>query len=493
MTISRTRSAGWRWTAAAAACALVLVACGGDDDDATPADDTSEASGADEATGDTADDSSDGSADDSTDGGTVEATEGSSGDYGFDTEDQDADATITVWVDATREPLANAFVEAYPDVPVTIETYDGNAGGSDSLRTQVALFDQADQGWPDVAFSTQVNDASWASAPLTPNSDPWAAPLNQGFMDQAWLDGFTAGALDPVTVDGTVYGLRNDLAPVVLWYDQSLMDEFGYEVPTTWEEYEALGADLAENHPGYVMGSIGDSFVTSFVYYWGAKAPIFQLDGNTFSSDFSDDYSQRMTAMLDRMVANETLVIDSVFSAEFADNYAGKIVAMPGPAWYAGVLFENPDTLGYEPGVVGIADPLHWDGDDEVTGSVGGGVWYASSHSKNLEAVEQFLQFVIDEGALEFASGLPAYDSVAQSWLEQQAESGFYQGDFAGAINTAATSVWDGWGYPTFSAEGAFADIVLPSLAAGGTIAEVADDVQKEYENTAQVNGYDNG
>ena len=40
-----------------------------------------------------------------------------------------------------------------------------------------------------------------------------------------------AGALDPVTVDGIVYGLRNDLAQFVFWYNQALFDQFGYDVP----------------------------------------------------------------------------------------------------------------------------------------------------------------------------------------------------------------------------------------------------------------------
>jgi multiple sugar transport system substrate-binding protein len=415
---------------------------------------------------------------------------GSTGDFGFSAAAQEADSSITVWVDAAREPVAKAFIAANPDTPVKIETYDGNAGGSDSFKTKMALFDQSGSGWPDVVFSTQTNDTSWA-AKETNGIQAFAAPLNKGVLDDSFVDGFTAGANDPMTVDGTVYGLRNDLAPVVLWYNQKLLTEFGYEAPATWEDYEALSDKLAAEHPGYILGSVGDSFAGTYIYYWGAQAPIFQLDGETFTSDFSDEHTTRMTELLDHMIDNGTLVQDSVFGADFVSKYADKLVATPGPAWYAGALFQNPDSLNNAAGDIGAADPLYWDGEDEVTGNVGGGVWYASSHSTNYAAVDEFLQFVISsDDAAKLASGLPAYQATADAWLTAQESSGFFAGDFKGALSTAAASVWDGWGFPNFSPETAYAKVIVPGLAAGKSIADLSDDWQTEMKNEAQVSGY---
>ena len=81
---------------------------------------------------------------------------GDTGEFGFSAPEQKADSSITVWVDAAREPLAKAFVTANPDTPVKIETYDGNSGGSDSFKTKMALFDQSGSGWPDVVFSLSL-------------------------------------------------------------------------------------------------------------------------------------------------------------------------------------------------------------------------------------------------------------------------------------------------------------------------------------------------
>ncbi|WP_033227384.1 extracellular solute-binding protein, partial [Streptomyces sp. NRRL F-6674] len=127
-------------------------------------------------------------------------------------------------VDSTRLDAAKAYQAAHPDAALDIVTYDGNANGSNALKTKVQLFNRAGEGWPDVVFTTDNNTASWASQ----GDDAFVAPLDKGLIDQATLDGFAKGALDVCTVGGTVYCLRNDLAQVVLWYNKKLLDEFGY-------------------------------------------------------------------------------------------------------------------------------------------------------------------------------------------------------------------------------------------------------------------------
>src|SRR4051794_31404895 len=172
----------------------------------------------------------------------------SSGAYGFPEAKQDDAATITVWVDADRSSAVDAFKKANPDVKLKVVTYDGSANGSNSFRTKMQLFDRAGSGWPDVVFSTQNNDAAWASQ-KSGGKEAFAGVLDKGLVPGDTLAKFTEGSLNPCTVDGHVYCLRNDLAQAVLWYNKSLMDQFGYAVPTTWEEYQALGEKVAKQTP----------------------------------------------------------------------------------------------------------------------------------------------------------------------------------------------------------------------------------------------------
>jgi multiple sugar transport system substrate-binding protein len=420
--------------------------------------------------------------------GSSATDEGSDSPFGFETVEQNSDAPITVWVDASRQPAADAFEEAYPDIPIEVETYDGGADGSGSFQTKIQAFNQAGSGWPDVVFSTQNNDAAWASQ----GGDPFAAPLDQGYFEQSFLDGFTEGALAPLTVDGTVYGLRNDLAPTVTWYDQNLMEEFGYTVPTTWEEYRDLGEKVAAEHPGYIVGGVGDAFAEE-IYFWGAKAPVNTVvDANTLSSDTSDPHATEMATIIDDLLDAGALAQANVFSPEFVQKYTGKVLMLPGPVWYSGAIFNNPDSLNADPGTIAAGLPLAWDGEEAAAGNVGGGTWYISRHSENLEAAKTFLEFVTSDERyqVDLAPGLPAYKAAADEWLAKQAEGGFFAGDFAANVTTSSTQIWDGWGYPRFSQEAVWAKTVIPKLADGESLVDLLPEWQTAIENEAQVNGY---
>ncbi len=399
-----------------------------------------------------------------------------------------ADGSITVWADATRQPAVEAFEAAHPEIKVNLVVDDGSSGASGTFQTKISLADQAGDGWPDVVFSSQQNDAAWA-AKDTNGVQAFAQVLSDGFLDKGFLDGFTPGALDPVTVDGKVYGLRNDLAPVLFWYNKTLLAQFGYDAPKTWEDYQALGDKLAKDHPGYFLGSIGDSFEGPYIYYWSGQAPVFQVNGDAFTSNTSDPNSKKVTDMLDHMLANGSLTQDSVFGAPFVAK-ADHLVAIPGPAWYAGALFQNPGGVNAKPGDWAAAPPLVWSAGDKVTGNVGGGVWYASSHTQNPEAVKTFLQFIVSDDKTAGTGGLPAYKAASDKWLAAQAASGFYAGDFAAAVSAAAGSVWSGWGFPNFSPETAWAKVITPGLAAGKSVADLQADWETEMKNEAQVVGY---
>ena len=165
-----------------------------------------------------------------------------------------------MWVDASREPIAKAFEEDNPEVPIEIETY------ALFRLVRQRLIPHEDRAVRPVRrrlAGRRLLDPEQRHLLGLPGSNgiqPFAVALNKGYLDPSFLDGFTHGALDPMTVDGTVYGLRNDLAPVLFWYDEALLNEFGYDTPTTWEDYQALSDNLAAEHPGYFLGSIGDAF-----------------------------------------------------------------------------------------------------------------------------------------------------------------------------------------------------------------------------------------
>jgi multiple sugar transport system substrate-binding protein len=413
------------------------------------------------------------------------------GSYGFPQAEQDSSSTITVWVDADRQAAAKAFQKANPDTKVEVVAYDGAANGSNSFRTKMQLFDRAGKGWPDVVFSTQNNDAAWASQ-NSGGKQAFAAVLNKGLVSDDTLSKFTQGSLNPCTVDGQVYCLRNDLAQAVLWYNKKLMDQFGYAVPTTWEEYQALGEKVAKEHPGYIIGTAGDAW-TPEVFLWASKCQANDVTGPksvTVKTDTTE--CKRAASMLDTLRGNGTVPVVSVFTPEFVKKYSGKVLMMPGPAWYAGAIFNNPQSLNVPAGQLGVAAPLPWKGEDKaVTGNVGGGTWFVSSHSKNLAAAQKFVQFVTtaDDYQVNVAPGYPAYAPAAEKWVAKQESSRYFATSLT-PVATAASQVWDGWGYGIFSQEAIWAKTMTTAITGGKSIVELLPTWQQAIENQAKVNGY---
>ena len=391
---------------------------------------------------------------------------------------------LTVWVDSTRLAAAKLYQKQNPNVKLNIVTYDGDANGSNYLQTKVQLFNRTGKGWPDVVFSSQNNEVTWAA------DANFAAPLNKGLVPAETLGKFAGGANDVCTVGGTVYCLRNDLSQAVLWYNAPLMKKFGYTVPTTWEEYQRLGEKVAAEHPGYLVGDAGDSF-TPEIYLWAGKCGANHITGaKSVSVNTTSPACTKMAALMDVLIKKKSMSISGVFSTDFGKNKADKVLVMPGPSWYGGALFKG--TFKTPAKQIAAAPIPQWSGETAPsTGNVGGGTWLLSQHSEHIKAAADFITWVTTNDAYQgkVAPGFPAYAPAAETWLKQQNASGYFAGDI-GVLKDASTQVWPGWGSGQFSQEAIWAATVKPGLTQGKTIVSLLPAWQDSIVKYAQSNGY---
>jgi multiple sugar transport system substrate-binding protein len=399
--------------------------------------------------------------------------------------EQDKNSAITVWVDATREAAVKAYQAAHPEAKIKMVTYSGGANGANDLQTKVQLFDRTGEGWPDVVWPG-IQDPSWAAS----GAKPFAAPISDLFSKEE-LSGYADNAMDLCTFGGKVYCVRNDLAQVVTWYNKKLMDKFGYKVPTTWEEYEALGLKVAKEHPGYLVGEIG-SVTTPDIFLRASQCPMSAVtDGKKLTVDLHDPKCTRMTTLLDKLLNAGVLGKVNKYDTGFIKSSADKMLLMPGPSWYGKTLFDA--TYKTPAGEIAAAPPLKFEADSQTyTGAGGGGMWFISSHSKNLEASKDFVKWVTQDPTFTASAGTyPAYKAAAAGWLKEQQKSGYFANDIGPALTTAAEEIWPGWAQSTaFSHQAIYGSTVLPQITAGKTITSQLDTWQQEIENKAKSLGY---
>jgi ABC-type glycerol-3-phosphate transport system substrate-binding protein len=394
---------------------------------------------------------------------------------------------LVVWVDSTRVPAAQAYQKAHPDVKLDIVTYDGDANGSNSLQTKVSLYDRTGSGWPDVVFSAENNEIAWAQPA------GFTAPLSKGLIPDSVLSNFSSGALAPCTVDGTVYCLRNDLAPTLLWYNAPLMKQWGYQVPTTWPQYEQIGQEVARQHPGYIVGAAGDTF-TPEIYMWASQCQANGITGiRSVTVNVTSSECQRMASLLDTLLADKSMSKLSVFSSAFDKQEQGKVLMMPGPVWYTGAIFNTTSGLNTPKGLLAAAPMPQWPGTTpSTTGNVGGGLWLLSAHSAHLAEAVSFLEWVTTNDAYQadMAPGLPAYAPAASKWLSNQQNSGYFANNIVPVIQQTAGQVWQGWGYGKFSQEAIWASTVTPGITSGKAIVSMLPSWQTAITNYATAAGY---
>ena len=174
-------------------------------------------------------------------------------------------APITVWIDQPRQPAIDAFLKANPQDASLIKAV---VVDREQFPSKVLLFNNTNQGWPDVVFAEPRLVARVADAAHN-------FPLDlTGWVPADTINNY-AGESN-CTFGGKVYCLRNDLAQFVTYYNAPLMTQFGYTVPTTWEDYQALSDKLAKDHPGYYLGTFGDGW-TFLSFFEASNCPTHQV------------------------------------------------------------------------------------------------------------------------------------------------------------------------------------------------------------------------
>lgn len=108
----------------------------------------------------------------------------------------------------------------------------------ESTRDQALLDTRVQAGTPpDIAF--------WNVTQLTQYQDKLFAMDELG----ASKDAYIPGAIDPGVIGGKWLGLpvKSDIKTII-WYSPANFDAFGYTVPTTWEELDALVEKMVADH-----------------------------------------------------------------------------------------------------------------------------------------------------------------------------------------------------------------------------------------------------
>lgn len=404
------------------------------------------------------------------------------------------DAPMTVWVDETRTAAANQFATEHPDLDVDVVTIPGDPG---YILTQVNLANQGSGEYPDVVFLNTPEDVAYLAAE---DFGDFAQPLND-LIEQDVLDGFAPGSLDGCTFDDQVYCTRNDIGQTVLWYNQKLMADFGYDVPETWADYVAIGEDVAESHPGYIVGALNGKWGAG-TFFTSSGCPTREtVDLYTVKINTDDPRCQRVIDVLEPLLDNGTITTlahnDPVLESDYGQQ--NKILMLPAASWYGDFRFGGG--FGSPDGEIAAAPMPLWEGEDTPrSGSVGGGAFVVSRHAENMAAAVEFATWMTTDIDLQSAQPTyPAYEPAVEAWCEVKAdrdpndpEAFIYAEDPCPVMQEMAPLISETFGWIRYATQ--WNDEFNATIASPGRSGSLADAVAQWGERlrqAAEESGYE--
>ena len=278
----------------------------------------------------------------------------------------------------------------------------------------------------------------------------------------------------------------------MLWYNAPLMEEMGLTVPTTWEEYEQVGATAAEK--GVVSGAIAMHIpIMNFLYSNGCDLGVpLEDDVETLKINATAPQCVEAAQLVDRMIASGALTLTAPFDPEFIElAKSDKVLMIPGPTWFGEFIIKR--RYEFAEGVTGVAMTPKWASQDNpVAWSWGGGVWGGWKDTAHPEAVVDLLTFVTtDVDTNRAAVTMPAFQPASVEWGAGFDASGYYagEGNFGEMVDAAA------FGHPGYvslriDTRASFTKAVVNDLAAGASLESLLPQLQEELVNQANLARY---
>jgi multiple sugar transport system substrate-binding protein len=309
-------------------------------------------------------------------------------------------------------PLHDRYAQQNPGVAVELEV----GGATSELQQQYLTTVLTSQDSAiDVFLIDVIRPSQYAAA-------GWALPLDPFLGDQKdeVLARYLPVYTDANQVDGTLYAMPAFADALFLYYRTDLLDKYGLEPPTTWEELKAHARTILDgegdpNLQGFSVAGrpIEGTVCTFLVPYWGAGGQLVDADGR-FAMD--RDAAQRSFGLWQAMLEGKLVKpnIAEVATDDVRKEFqAGSVVfAM---LWgYAWNLFQTADDSNVK-GKVGVVPLPAFEGGERAT-CIGGWQWAVSSFSRNPEAAVELVKFLSGpEGSKHLAinaSNLPVLPEV---------------------------------------------------------------------------------
>ncbi|WUH94926.1 sugar ABC transporter substrate-binding protein [Streptomyces sp. NBC_00433] len=389
-----------------------------------------------------------------------------------DTAKSKGKVTLTFWDwDPNIDKVVAVWNSSHPDIQVKLS----NPAGGDQLVAKMITAHEAKNG-PDIAKVEYQSLPALVSKGVVSDITDYTKDTVTKYDD---------ATLKSTVFQGKVYGVPQDVAPLMLFYRADLFATYGLSVPKTWDEFAAEAKTVRSKAPS--------SYLTNFDaadpgWFTGlaqqAGADWWSTSGDSWKVDIADAPTKKVAGYWQGLVDDGSIAKNPSFSPQWNKQMNdGTLLTWISGAWAPAQLG------GIAPGTKGkwaVAPLPAWTPGDPTTGIWGGSATTVTSDSKHPAEAAEFASWLnTDDAAVtEQVKQINVYPAATsgRSLPVLQAAPAFFpnQPDFYAEVKKVAPAArsFPMWGPDVTVTFTGYTDGFGKALQSGGSFGGALDSMQ---------------
>lgn len=298
------------------------------------------------------------------------------------------------------EDIAKAFEESHDGVKVELEM-------SPELDKDLTKAIQ-NEDVPDVVYYNLGQPSGFTETMLKEEAIADISDVFDDELKDKMLDGILDGTDAQPYGDGKIYLAPIFYTPTGFWYNATLVGEGKqYEIPTTWDEFFALGEQAKKDgHALFTFPTTG--YFDATIYAMLAQAggldfynDALKYDANTWTSDEGKKVLDTVAKLVGKDYTQEDTVSNANADGGFKINQQnvidGKALFMPNGNWVIGEMAASTPE-DYEWGMMGVPK---WSEDESQSVYTFTEQMWVPADAPNMDLAKEFVKFMYSDEVVD--------------------------------------------------------------------------------------------
>lgn len=298
------------------------------------------------------------------------------------------------------EDIAKAFEESHDGVKVELEM-------SPELDKDLTKAIQ-NGDVPDVVYYNLGQPSGFTETMLKEEAIADISDVFDDELKDKMLDGILDGTDAQPYGDGKIYLAPIFYTPTGFWYNATLVGEGKqYEIPTTWDEFFALGEQAKKDgHALFTFPTTGyfDATIYAMLAQAGGLAfynDALKYDANTWTSDEGKKVLDTVAKLVGKDYTQEDTVSNANADGGFKINQQnvidGKALFMPNGNWVIGEMAASTPE-DYEWGMMGVPK---WSEDESQSVYTFTEQMWVPADAPNMDLAKEFVKFMYSDEVVD--------------------------------------------------------------------------------------------